>query len=685
MPRSRSRTLHGRANQAGVLWAATNTPLTFQRTLMPRSTTDQALVTGLSAAANHALINLVQESIQAAALVASGQAGHHNHVDERRWSRATIATDAAAIIAGLGVQRALRQHPGELLTRAGGRAGGFWLSVAGTTGGIAGLLQELVDDPRRGRRSFAVNALSATALAGANTWLIRRRTRLDADLPPEEANVSLAKSLGIGLGVVAATTAFGATERRLADVVSQALGRALPGNATLWRPVGHAAALAGFGAAARYLAVTGFHRIEGVQGSVQAAFDIAPPNPYASGSYESLVPFATLSRAGARYAWTTTSPQILADVMGEPARAVPIRAYVGLESAATEQERVDLLMRELERTNAFDRSWLMLASPTGTGYINYAAVSILEFLTRGDCATLALQYAARPSPLSLDRVKEGRRQTRLLAAALRDRLAQCPPDRRPKVLLFGESLGAWTSQDAFVDHGTQGLVDAGIDFAIWIGTPNFSKWKERVLHDDRPDVDRSLIGVFDHVTQLEALDPEARAKLRFVMITHDNDGVGAFGPALAIQAPEWLGPPESRPPTVPKAMRWTPPTGFFQVLIDMKNAANVVPGVFAASGHDYRADLLPFFAALLGLPATPAQLERIGAWLEAREKLQSEWMKAHGAVDKSLAVTVLQRLMDEERAAGRDPDARLVELIRTVMHDEFGETPGIATSSSAPS
>ena len=63
-----------------------------------------------------------------------------------------------------------------------------------------------------------------------------------------------------------------------------------------------------------------------------------------------------------------------------------MRAYVGLESAPSEQERVDLAMRELERTGAFDRSWLMVASPTGTGYVNYAAPSILEFLTRGDCA-----------------------------------------------------------------------------------------------------------------------------------------------------------------------------------------------------------------------------------------------------------------------------------------------------------
>ena len=149
------------------------------------------------------------------------------------------------------------------------------------------------------------------------------------------------------------------------------------------------------------------------------------------------------------------------------------------------------------------------------------------------------------------------------------------------------------------------------------------------------------------------------------MITHYNDGVGAFGPQLAIQAPEWLGPPETRHATVPKGMRWTPTTGFFQVLVDMKNAANVVPGVFAATGHDYRADLLPFFNAVLGLKATPDQLASIGAWLEARESLQSQWMKAHGAVHKGLAATVLQRLMQEERDAGRDPDERMIQLFRT--------------------
>ena len=35
-----------------------------------------------------------------------------------------------------------------------------------------------------------------------------------------------------------------------------------------------------------------------MQESVEAAFDIPPPNPFVSGSFESLVPFDTLSKHG---------------------------------------------------------------------------------------------------------------------------------------------------------------------------------------------------------------------------------------------------------------------------------------------------------------------------------------------------------------------------------------------------
>ena len=125
--------------------------------------------------------------------------------------------------------------------------------------------------------------------------------------------------------------------------------------------------------------------------------------------------------------------------------------------------------------------------------------------------------------------------------------------------------------------------------------------------------------------------------------------------------------------------------GFFQVLVDMKNAATVVPGVFAATGHDYRADLLPFFNAVLGLKTTPDQLASIGAWLEARESVQSQWMKAHGTISKGLAATLLQQWLQEERDAGRDPDEWLLERFRRVAREEFGETSAVAAPSTPPS
>jgi uncharacterized membrane protein len=261
----------------------------------------------------------------------------------------------------------------------------------------------------------------------------------------------------------------------------------------------------------------------------------------------------------------------------------------------------------------------MVVSPTGTGYVNYVAVEAAAYLTRGDLASVTVQYSLRPSPLSLDRVAEGRRQYQMLIDAIHNALAERPPDRRPRVVLFGESLGAWTSQDAFAHRGTQGLVDAGIDRAIWIGTPYMSKWKEEVLKSDRPDVDRGLVGRFNDFGELEALDPEARRRLRYVMITHANDAVGHFGLDLLVRAPDWLGPAATRAATVPGAQQWRSPTTFVQTLVDMKNAANVIPGQFEAKGHDYRADLACFIREVYDLPATDDQLAAVERALRAAE------------------------------------------------------------------
>jgi uncharacterized membrane protein len=122
-------------------------------------------------------------------------------------------------------------------------------------------------------------------------------------------------------------------------------------------------------------------------------------------------------------------------------------------------------MEDLARLGAFERSVLCVASPTGSGYVNYVAIETLEYLTRGDCATVALQYSLRPSFLSLDRVAMGREQNRALLHALEWRLQGLPEGRRPRLVGFGESLGAHTMQDAFLHEGVSGLHRVGMDRA----------------------------------------------------------------------------------------------------------------------------------------------------------------------------------------------------------------------------
>src|SRR6478672_10192049 len=142
MPRRYIQTLRHRADQSGMLLAAANVPLTFQRTLMPRPTMDQAIVTGLSIASNHAFVTLLQETIQSTALVTLRRTNRRS--DTVAWSRASIALDVAAIGAGVAFQRAFRQRPRERLPRAAVRTGGFWLTTAGSAGVIIGGLQEAV-------------------------------------------------------------------------------------------------------------------------------------------------------------------------------------------------------------------------------------------------------------------------------------------------------------------------------------------------------------------------------------------------------------------------------------------------------------------------------------------------------------------------------------------------------------
>jgi uncharacterized membrane protein len=265
---------------------------------------------------------------------------------------------------------------------------------------------------------------------------------------------------------------------------------------------------------------------------------------------------------------------------------------------------------------------------TSTGYVNYVAVAALQYLTLGDVATVTLQYSRRPSPLSLGMVRTAREQNRLLWLQVLQRLRD-RPGRRPRVVLFGESLGAHTSQDVFLHWGTLGLDAMGVDRALWLGTPYASKWMRQVTRGHRLDVDRRTLAVVNDHAQLTALTERQGEPPRFVLLSHDDDGVTTFGLDLLWSPPDWLGPhrPRPEPPVdggsprgISPAMRWRPVTTFVQNLVDMKNAQQ--PGSYQARGHDYRPDLPRFLVDVYGLDVTPGQLARVEAALRLRETVR---------------------------------------------------------------
>jgi uncharacterized membrane protein len=293
--------------------------------------------------------------------------------------------------------------------------------------------------------------------------------------------------------------------------------------------------------------------------------------------------------------------------------------------------RAEMALDELERTGAFDRSYLLLVSPTGTGWVDQTAVEAAEFLTRGDIATCSVQYGRFPSFLCVQKVGLGRGQFRLLLWGVRQRLRERPPERRPKILVFGESLGAWTASDVVMSQGIQGFDHYGIDRALWLGLPALAKWSRNGMAAGANQlVPEGTVGVFDRHEQLAALSDAERDRLRAVILSHDDDPIAALRPELMIRKPEWLASGE-RGRNVPDDMPWTPVNTFWQVMVDAANAMVTVPGKFGSFGHDYRGDTLRFVRDAFHLPGISAEQERrledalVTLDLERRERLTMSW------------------------------------------------------------
>jgi uncharacterized membrane protein len=439
----------------------------------------------------------------------------------------------------------------------------------------------------------------------------------------EDKPASLPGSLGIAMGVTLLGRVIGkgflASRRSLGEYLGGEAGQIVVGrmfNVGLWAA----------GAVSVYWYVV--NRLSRYNGRTEANFATPPSNEFVSGGPNSISPFEELGLQGRRFVTEAVSPDEINMTLGETDAPHPIRIYVGVESEPLYATgRSELALEEMERLGAFERKYLLLVSPTGTGWVNHTVTETAEIMARGDIATVCIQYGKAPSFLEIHGVSLGRAQFRQLLWGVRQRLIGVRAEDKPKVLVYGESLGAWSSSDVIMHQGIGGFDHYGIENALWIGLPGLAKWSRTGMREGRnPLTPKGTVAAFDRFAQYQELSDEEKRSLRAVIVDHDNDPISQVSLRLAVKRPPWLDGEPRR--NVPEGMRWEPLITFIQILADAMNATVMVPGEFKSFGHDYRADILDFVGAAFDLPSiTTEQAIAIQETLVRRELARATRVK----------------------------------------------------------
>ncbi|WP_405166093.1 alpha/beta hydrolase [Nocardia sp. NBC_01499] len=255
---------------------------------------------------------------------------------------------------------------------------------------------------------------------------------------------------------------------------------------------------------------------------------VQPVSDARSGSAESAVSWSSLGAEGRKF------------VSGAPVG--PARVYVGVESAPDLKSRVALAVRELERSGAFERSNLVVMVPTGSGWIDSNAVRGFDQRFGGDVALVGLQYSYAPSWVTFVFGRdEAVDAARALFTAVANRIRTL--DHRPKLYLYGQSLGAIGGSSVFADDADQ---DRRTCAALWAGPP-------------AGQVHRAGATV----------------------LANSSDPVVHWSPALLWRAPELTGARLDAP-----LPQWLPVVSFVQTTADLLAALDAPAG----HGHRYGTD-----------------------------------------------------------------------------------------------
>lgn len=325
-----------------------------------------------------------------------------------------------------------------------------------------------------------------------------------------------------------------------------------------------------------------------------------------SGSPDSLSDWDSLGFQGRNFVTDDPSLQELEDFAATaPALQdvdvkVPIRVYAGLSADDSLQNTAAQVVAELDRTNAWEREVLVVATATGTGWIDPSFTTTFELMHGGNTAIASMQYSYLPSWVSFvsDRNTPPAAGRALFEAVYEAWLEQ-PEETRPELYVYGLSLGSYGMQGAF--SGLQDMTER-TDGALFVGTPSFTpNWQFFTEHRDPGSPE--IAPVFDgaHRVRFSAQPNSAAALMdypgkwkapRVAYLQHASDAVTWWSPDLIFSAPDWLDEPAG--PDRRVNMIWLPSVTFWQVTFDMFVAGGTPPG----HGHSYHLEYTESLAAL---------------------------------------------------------------------------------------
>jgi uncharacterized membrane protein len=326
-----------------------------------------------------------------------------------------------------------------------------------------------------------------------------------------------------------------------------------------------------------------------------------PTSSFRSGGPGSLIEWDTLGRQGRTFVAAGPTADEVQGFTGV-ASPEPVRVYAGLASESDVELRARRAVDDLERAGGFDRANLLVATTTGTGWLEPGTMASFEYVAGGDSAIVSMQYSYLPSWLSyLVDQPRARQAGRELFDAVYERWSARPTETRPRLYVFGESLGSFGAEAAF--SGEFDLRNR-TDGALFVGPPGFNVLHREFTGSRDPGSTQILPVLRDGRTVRFAGGPTPARSLgdgpwegtRVLYLQHASDPIVWWDTRLLLRRPDWLREP--RGPDVLDEVVWVPFVTFWQVTGDMPFAVEVPDGY----GHRYSSASVDAWATILQPP-----------------------------------------------------------------------------------